>query len=47
MCLPLPPAGDFRIVFRTEPMEESKVLSSFGIQHMSTIHTVLMLPGGF
>uniref|UniRef100_A0A8C2X5W0 Ubiquitin-like domain-containing protein n=1 Tax=Cyclopterus lumpus TaxID=8103 RepID=A0A8C2X5W0_CYCLU len=27
-------------------LEESSLLSSYGIRHMSTIHTLLMLPGG-
>ncbi|CAJ1086043.1 hypothetical protein E3U43_007834 [Xyrichtys novacula] len=37
---------DFRIVYRTETLEESSLLMSYGIQHMSTIHLILILPGG-
>ncbi|KAJ4948545.1 hypothetical protein JOQ06_020078 [Pogonophryne albipinna] len=37
---------DIRMVFRTEILEESSLLLSYGIKHMSTIHTLLMLPGG-
>ncbi|KAK5858701.1 hypothetical protein PBY51_002822 [Eleginops maclovinus] len=38
--------GDIRMVYRTEPLDESSLLLSYGIRHMSTIHTLLMLPGG-
>uniref|UniRef100_A0A3P8S744 Ubiquitin-like domain-containing protein n=1 Tax=Amphiprion percula TaxID=161767 RepID=A0A3P8S744_AMPPE len=37
---------DIRMVFRTQTLEESSLLSSYGIKHMSTIQTLLMLPGG-
>lgn len=37
---------DFRIVFRTQMLEESSLLFSYGIKHMSTIHTLLKLEGG-
>uniref|UniRef100_A0A8C4GJF0 Ubiquitin-like domain-containing protein n=1 Tax=Dicentrarchus labrax TaxID=13489 RepID=A0A8C4GJF0_DICLA len=30
----------------TEQLEESCLLLSYGIKHLSTIHTLLMLPGG-
>uniref|UniRef100_A0A3Q3WW73 Ubiquitin-like domain-containing protein n=1 Tax=Mola mola TaxID=94237 RepID=A0A3Q3WW73_MOLML len=33
-------------LFLTVQMDESSLLSTYRIQHMSTIHTVLMLPGG-
>ncbi|CAN9509746.1 unnamed protein product [Ophioblennius macclurei] len=39
-------SGDLRMVFKTHTLEESKLLSSYNIKHMSTIHTLLMLPGG-
>uniref|UniRef100_A0A8C4E8X3 Ubiquitin-like domain-containing protein n=1 Tax=Dicentrarchus labrax TaxID=13489 RepID=A0A8C4E8X3_DICLA len=37
---------DIRMVFRTEQLQESSLLLSYGIKHLSTIHTLLMLPGG-
>ncbi|TMS02294.1 hypothetical protein E3U43_007834 [Larimichthys crocea] len=39
-------SDEIRLVFRTEPLEDSSLLLSYGIRHMSTIHTLLMLPGG-
>ncbi|KAI4808355.1 hypothetical protein CgunFtcFv8_006318 [Champsocephalus gunnari] len=39
-------SADIRMVYRTEQLEESDLLLSYGIRHMSTIHTLLMLPGG-
>ncbi|TNN71965.1 Ubiquitin-like protein [Liparis tanakae] len=39
-------SDEIRIVFRTEQLEDSAELSTYGIRHMSTIHTLLMLPGG-
>ncbi|KAK5858698.1 hypothetical protein PBY51_002819 [Eleginops maclovinus] len=38
--------NDIRMVFQTERLEESSLVSKYGIKHMSTIHTLLMLPGG-
>uniref|UniRef100_A0A3B4WV30 Ubiquitin-like domain-containing protein n=1 Tax=Seriola lalandi dorsalis TaxID=1841481 RepID=A0A3B4WV30_SERLL len=38
--------GEFRMIFGIKKLEESDLLLSYGIRHMSTIHTVLMLPGG-
>lgn len=37
---------DIRMVFRTETLEESSLLMSYGIKHLSNIYTLLMLPGG-
>ncbi|KAL7375165.1 hypothetical protein ABVT39_012968 [Epinephelus coioides] len=37
---------DFRMVFRTEPLEEAYLLSQFKIKHMSTVHMLLMVTGG-
>ncbi|GLD53820.1 ubiquitin-60S ribosomal protein L40-like protein [Lates japonicus] len=37
---------DIRMVYGTEQLEEMSLLSSYGIQHLSTIHTLLVLPGG-
>uniref|UniRef100_A0A672FBT2 Ubiquitin-like domain-containing protein n=1 Tax=Salarias fasciatus TaxID=181472 RepID=A0A672FBT2_SALFA len=39
-------SGDVRLVFQAETLEESDMLSMYGIKHMSTIHTLLVLPGG-
>ncbi|KAF1380687.1 hypothetical protein PFLUV_G00166460 [Perca fluviatilis] len=38
--------GDIRLVFQSKPLAESDLLISYGIRHMSTINTLLMLPGG-
>ncbi|KAK9524829.1 hypothetical protein VZT92_017195 [Zoarces viviparus] len=38
---------NLRIVYRTKPLEEDKLVGSYGIQHLSVVQTVLMLPGGF
>lgn len=38
--------GEMRVVFRTKPLEDKALLVSYGIKHMSVIHTLLMLPGG-
>ncbi|KAK9524832.1 hypothetical protein VZT92_017198 [Zoarces viviparus] len=37
---------DFRMVHKARPLEESAVLSSYRIGHLSTIHMLLKLPGG-
>ncbi|KAM8746975.1 ubiquitin-like protein ISG15 [Acanthopagrus schlegelii] len=37
---------EIRIIYRTKPLEETSPLLEYGIKHMSTIHTVLKLPGG-
>uniref|UniRef100_A0A3Q1ICG6 Ubiquitin-like domain-containing protein n=1 Tax=Anabas testudineus TaxID=64144 RepID=A0A3Q1ICG6_ANATE len=37
---------DIRMVFTTEPLEESSQLQQYGIRHMSTIHVVARMPGG-
>ncbi|KAK5858703.1 hypothetical protein PBY51_002824 [Eleginops maclovinus] len=37
---------DIRMVYRTKTLEESSLLLSYGVKHMSIIHTLLMLPGG-
>uniref|UniRef100_A0A672FA12 Ubiquitin-like domain-containing protein n=1 Tax=Salarias fasciatus TaxID=181472 RepID=A0A672FA12_SALFA len=39
-------SGDVRLVFKAETMEESAMLSTYSIKHMSTTHTLLVLPGG-
>uniref|UniRef100_A0A672FGW8 Ubiquitin-like domain-containing protein n=1 Tax=Salarias fasciatus TaxID=181472 RepID=A0A672FGW8_SALFA len=38
--------GDLRLVFHGETMEESSMLSTYSIKHMSTIYMILVLPGG-
>ncbi|XP_070786158.1 uncharacterized protein [Enoplosus armatus] len=43
------PAGQeaLRLIFTDKMLEEdSKLLSDYGIQHMSVIHMVMTLPGG-
>ncbi|KAL6118509.1 uncharacterized protein ACO6RY_03297 [Pungitius sinensis] len=37
---------EFKMVHRSVELEDSSLLWSHGIRHMSTVHTVLMLPGG-
>ncbi|XP_059211259.1 ubiquitin-ribosomal protein eL40 fusion protein-like [Centropristis striata] len=37
---------DIRMVYGNKQLEESSLLISYGIQHLSTIHTVVKLPGG-
>lgn len=34
------------MVYRSNELQESSLLTCYGIRHMSTVHTVLMLPGG-
>uniref|UniRef100_A0A672Z9X8 Ubiquitin-like domain-containing protein n=1 Tax=Sphaeramia orbicularis TaxID=375764 RepID=A0A672Z9X8_9TELE len=38
--------SDLRLVFTTETLEDCRLLVSCGIQHMSTVHTLLRQPGG-
>ncbi|KAM8747860.1 uncharacterized protein AB9X84_015740 [Acanthopagrus schlegelii] len=38
--------GDLQLVFGLEPLEEETLLAAHNIKHMSTIHSVLKLPGG-
>ena len=41
-----PSAEEMRIIFRTKPLEETSLVLSYGIKHMSTIQIVRKLPGG-
>lgn len=41
-----PSGGDFRVIFRTDKLEDKGLVASYGITHMSTISTVLYLGGG-
>lgn len=39
-------AGDIRLVFGSQYLDEGQVLSHYGIKHMSTLHAVIRMPGG-
>ncbi|CAK6952976.1 hypothetical protein NQZ68_011921 [Scomber scombrus] len=44
--MPLSTDDNIRMVFKAEKLEEGALLTTYGIKHMSTIHTLLILDGG-
>lgn len=41
------PIDGFQVIFRTDKLEDTHYVAEYDIKHMSTIHTVLYVPGGF
>lgn len=38
---------EFQVIFRTDKLEDGQYVTKYDIKHMSTVHTVLYMKGGF